>query len=425
MKYLYILQQALVWLMLVYWIYNIVIAFCALIRLKEKPLLVDKKHKFMMIIPAHNEEKVIKNLIESLHSLDYPKDKYDIFIIEDNCTDNTGKIAKEMGCKIYTRNDSKRKTKGYALNWFLAKVLEEKLEYDAFCVIDADNVVDKNFLNAMNRKLCQGETVIQGYKDIKNPADSWISSGYALFYWTQHRFYHLARYKVGLSPLMNGTGFCVKFDVIKETGWNTKTLTEDVEFSLINIANGNKLGWAADAIVYDEQPTSFKESWKQRTRWTKGHIQVFKYYTKDLAKGVAKNRTMASFDGLVYIMCVPVIVISVLLIIVNFIMWALQKMTFGKMLLSIGSMLFAGYMAFALSGILILIMDRRSLKKMWKGILLYPLFMASWAILNFFCLFKKDVKWDKIEHVKDVKIEEMPNHNSNAKKYMIKRNICV
>ena len=422
MKYLYILQQALVWLMLVYWIYNIVIAFCALIRLKEKPLLVDKKHKFMMIIPAHNEEKVIKNLIESLHSLDYPKDKYDIFIIEDNCTDNTGKIAKEMGCKIYTRNDSKRKTKGYALNWFLAKVLEEKLEYDAFCVIDADNVVDKNFLNAMNRKLCQGETVIQGYKDIKNPADSWISSGYALFYWTQHRFYHLARYKVGLSPLMNGTGFCVKFDVIKETGWNTKTLTEDVEFSLINIANGNKLGWAADAIVYDEQPTSFKESWKQRTRWTKGHIQVFKYYTKDLAKGVAKNRTMASFDGLVYIMCVPVIVISVLLIIVNFIMWALQKMTFGKMLLSIGSMLFAGYMAFALSGILILIMDRRSLKKMWKGILLYPLFMASWAILNFFCLFKKDVKWDKIEHVKDVKIEEMPNHNSNAKR-RAKKNI--
>ena len=215
MKYLYILQQALVWLMIVYWIYNIIIAFCALIRLKEKPLLVNKKHKFMMIIPAHNEEKVIKNLIESLHSLDYPKEKYDIFVIEDNCTDNTGKIAKEMGCKVYTRNDPKRKTKGYALNWFLAKVLEEKLEYDAFCVIDADNVVDKNFLNSMNRKICQGETVIQGYKDIKNPTDSWISSGYALFYWTQHRFYHLARYKVGLSPLMNGTGFCVKFDVIK------------------------------------------------------------------------------------------------------------------------------------------------------------------------------------------------------------------
>lgn len=416
MKYLYILQQALVWLMLVYWIYNIIIAFCALIRLKDKPLKVDKKHKFLMIIPAHNEEKVIKNLIESLNLLDYPKDLYDIFVIEDNCTDNTGKIAKSMGCKVYTRNDPKRKTKGYALNWFLNKVLEEKLDYDAFSVIDADNVVDKNFLNAMNRKLCQGETVIQGYKDIKNPTDSWISSGYALFYWTQHRFYHLARYKVGLSPLMNGTGFVVKFDLIKDTGWNTKTLTEDVEFSLMNIANGNKLGWATDAIVYDEQPTSFKESWKQRTRWTKGHMQIFKYYTKDLAKGVAKNRTMASFDGLVYIMCVPVIVISLLLIIVNFIMWALQKMTFWKMLISVISMLFAGYMAYMLSGVVVLLMDRRPIKRMWKGILLYPFFMASWAILNFICLFRKDVKWEKIEHVKDVSIEEITENNSKTKK---------
>ena len=416
MKYLYILQQALVWLMIVYWIYNIIIAFCALIRLKEKPLKVDKKHKFMLIIPAHNEEKVIKNLIESLNNLDYPKELYDIFVIEDNCTDNTGKIARELGCKVYTRVDSKRKTKGYALNWFLAKVLEEKLEYDAFAVFDADNVVDKNFLNVMNRKLCQGETVIQGYKDIKNPTDSWISSGYALFYWFQHRFYHLARYKVGLSPLMNGTGFAVKFDVIKDTGWNTKTLTEDVEFSLINIANGNKLGWATDAIVYDEQPTSFKESWKQRTRWTKGHIEIFKYYTKDLAKGVVKNRTMASFDGLVYIMCVPVIVISLLLIIVNFIMWALQKMTFWKMLTSVVSMLVAGYCAFALSGVLALVMDKRSLKRMWKGILLYPFFMASWTVLNVVCLFKKDVEWEKIEHVKNVSIEEMPKHNSNARR---------
>lgn len=416
MKYLYILQQALVWLMIVYWIYNIVIGFCALIRLKEKPLKVDKKHKFMMIIPAHNEEKVIGNLIESLKVLDYPKELYDIFVIEDNCTDNTGKIAREAGCKVYTRNDSKKKTKGYALNWFLAKVLEEKLEYDAFSVIDADNVVDRNFLNAMNYKLCQGETIVQGYKDIKNPTDSWIASGYALFYWFQHRFYHLARYKVGLSPLMNGTGFVVSFDVIKDTGWNTKTLTEDVEFSLINIANGNKLGWATDAVVYDEQPTGFMESWKQRTRWTKGHMQIFRRYTKDLAKGIAKNKTMASFDGLVYIMCVPVIVISLLLIIVNFIMWTLEKMTFGKMLLSVIAMLAAGYAAYALSGVIIIIMDRRPIKKMWKGILLYPFFMASWAILNFFCLFKRDVKWEKIEHVKAVSIDEMPEHNSKAKK---------
>ena len=411
MKYLYILQQALVWIMIVYWIYNIIIAFCALIKLKEKPLKIDKKHKFMLIIPAHNEETVIRKLIESLHVLDYPKELYDIYVIADNCTDKTADIAKELGAKIYERIDEKHKTKGYALNWFLDKILKENLDYDAFCVFDADNLVDANFLNAMNKKLCQGETVVQGYKDIKNPTDSWVSSGYALFYWTQHKFYHLARYNVGLSPLMCGTGFMVKFDVIKNTGWNTKTLTEDVEFSLINISKGNKLGWASDAIVYDEQPTSFVQSWNQRTRWTKGHMQIFKYYTKDLAKGVAQNRNMMSFDGLVYIMCVPLIVISLLLIIVNLIMWLAEQMTFSKMLLYVLGMLGMGYLAFALSAVMILIMDKRPIKKMIKGVIMYPIFMASWSILNFACLFKKNVKWDKIDHVKDMSIDEINAKN--------------
>ena len=407
MKYLYILQQALTWILIVYWIYNIIISFCALIKLKEKPLKIDKKHKFMLVIPAHNEEIVIKNLIDSLKILDYPKELYDIYVIADNCTDKTKSIAESLGAKVYERHDEKHKTKGYALNWFLDKILKEKLDYDAFCVFDADNVVDSNFLNAMNKKLCQGETVVQGYKDIKNPTDSWVASGYALFYWTQHRFYHLARYNVGLSPLMSGTGFMVKFDVIKDTGWNTKTLTEDVEFSLINISKGNKLGWATDAIVYDEQPTTFTQSWNQRTRWTKGHMQIFKYYTKDLAKGVAKNKNLMSFDGLIYIMCVPLIVISLLLIMVNFVMWIAEQMTFFKMLLYVFGMLVVGYIAYALSAVLVLFMDKRPIKKMIKGIIMYPFFMASWAILNFVCLFKKDVKWDKIEHVKDVSIEEL------------------
>ena len=87
----------------------------------------------------------------------------------------------------------------------------------------------------MNKKLCQGEDVVQGYRDIKNPTDNWITAGYAIFYWTMNRFYHLARYNVGLSPLINGTGFMVKFDVVKPEGWVTKTLTEDIEFSLKRI----------------------------------------------------------------------------------------------------------------------------------------------------------------------------------------------
>ena len=184
MEYLYIVQQALVWILTIFWLYQLMISICSLVKLKEKPLLIDKKHKFMAIIPAHNEEAVVGNLVESLKNQDYPKDLYDIYVIADNCTDNTAQVAREKGAIVYERFDSEKKTKGYALQWFLQQKIQENAPYDAFFVFDADNIVDKGFIKAMNKKLCQGEDVVQGYRDIKNPTDSWVTAGYAIFYWT-------------------------------------------------------------------------------------------------------------------------------------------------------------------------------------------------------------------------------------------------
>ena len=242
MEYLYILKQALMYVLVAFWCYQMVVSLCSLVKLKDKQFIVNKKHKFMAIVPAHNEEMVIANLVESLKNQNYDKDLYDIYVIADNCTDRTAEVAKNAGAIVLKRFDEEHKTKGYALQWFLKQKIEENADYDAFCVFDADNIVDKNFLINMNKKLCEGEDVVQGYRDIKNPTDNWITAGYALFYWTMHRFYHLARYNIGLSPLLNGTGFMVKFDVVKPNGWETETLTEDIEFSLKRIIKGKKLG---------------------------------------------------------------------------------------------------------------------------------------------------------------------------------------
>lgn len=261
-------QQVLVWIINLFWLYQFVISITSLIKFKEKPMLTDKKHRFIIALPANNEESVIGNLIKSLKMQDYDKSLFDIYVIADNCTDKTAEVARENGVIVYERFDETKKTKGYALNWFLDKMKDKKEDYDALLVFDADNVVDKNFLNVMNKKLCQGEVLVQGYRDIKNPTDTWVSGGYAIFYWTMNRLYHLARYNMGLSPLINGTAFMVKWDLLIDEGWNTKTLTEDIEFALINISKGVKLGWAKDAIVYDEQPLTFKQSWKQRERWS-------------------------------------------------------------------------------------------------------------------------------------------------------------
>ena len=407
MKYLYLLQQALVWIITIYWAYQIIVSFCSLIKLKDKKLIVEKNHKFMAIVPAHNEEAVIKNLVDSLVAQEYPKELYDIYVIADNCTDRTAEIAKAAGAIVLKRFDEAHKTKGHALNWFLKQKIEENADYDAFCVFDADNIVDKNFLKNMNKKLCQGEEVVQGYRDIKNPTDSWISAGYAIFYWMMHRFYHLARYNLGLSPLLNGTGFMVKFDIIKPDGWQTVTLTEDIEFSLINIAQGRKLGWAVDAIVYDEQPTTFKQSWSQRSRWTVGHLQCMKNYTKSLAKGVKEYKTLMNFDGLLYMFGIPMMLLTFLLLGVNTLLYLGAEMTIADLIGNFARYLIATFILPVITGTAIMALEKKNIKPMIGGILCYPLFLGSWILINIKCLIKPDTKWEKIEHVRDINIKEI------------------
>ncbi len=408
MEYLYILQQAIVWIITIFWLYQLLISICSLIKLKDKPLLVNKNHKFMAIIPAHNEEFVVKNLIESLKNQNYPKELLDIYVIADNCTDKTAEIAKEAGAIVYERNHTEGRTKGHALQWFLSKKIEENADYDAFCVFDADNIVDKNFIKNMNKKLCQGEDVVQGYRDIKNPTDSWISSGYAIFYWMMNRFYHLARYNLGLSPLINGTGFMVRFDVIKPNGWQTYTLTEDIEFSLQRIIAGKKLGWATDAIVYDEQPVGFKQSWSQRSRWTVGHIQCMGRYTKELAHSVKENKTLVTFDGLLYIVgSIPMFVITLVLLLVNAAIYMGDGMTRMDLIENYLMYIIPTFILPIITGAIIMKLDGKPIRPMIKGLLCYPIFLASWLMINFKCLFKRETSWEKIEHVRDIKINEV------------------
>ena len=407
MDYLYILREALVWIITIFWLYQVLVSLCSLVKIKDKPLKIKKDHRFMAIIPAHNEEAVVKNLIESLKAQNYNKELYDIYVIADNCTDNTAKIAREAGAIVYERFNPSKKTKGYALDWFLQQKIKENAPYDAFFVFDADNIVDPNFIKNMNKHLCQGEDVVQGYRDIKNPTDSWITAGYALFYWTMHRFYHLARYNIGLSPLLNGTGFMVKFDVIKPQGWDTVTLTEDIEFSLKRIIKGKKLGWATDAIVYDEQPVGFKQSWSQRSRWTVGHMQCIKEYTKNLAVAAKENKTMMNFDGLLYIVgSIPMFVITIGLLLTNFLMYGGDGMTQAELITNIIRYLVPTFLLPIGTAAIAMFLDKRPIKPMLKGLACYPLFMGSWLLINFKCLFKRNTTWEKINHVRDIKIAE-------------------
>ena len=121
MDYIFILREALVWIITIFWIYQLFVSLCSLVKLKEKPLKVNKEHRFMAIIPAHNEQEVVGNLIESLKNQNYPKNLYDIYVIADNCTDHTARVAREAGAIVYERYDETKKQKDMRLIGFYRK----------------------------------------------------------------------------------------------------------------------------------------------------------------------------------------------------------------------------------------------------------------------------------------------------------------
>ena len=362
----------------------------------------------MAIVSARNEEKVISNLIESLKNQHYPKNKLDIYVIADNCTDNTAQIAREAGAIVYERFDETKKSKGYALEWFFDKVLEEFPDkYDAFCVFDADNIVAPSFINKMNEKLCEGEQIVQGYRDIKNPGDNWLSANGAFYFWMLNRLYHYSRYKLGLSSFIQGTGFMVSMDIIKEEGgWHTTALTEDIEFSFTQIAKGRKIAWANDAVLYDEQPIKLAQIWNQRLRWGVGNIQVMKKCIPMLLK--SKKVTPIIIDSFIYLMSLPVLFISIISALFNFIQMTALPM--NEIFTQLGSQLVMSMifiMGSILQVVIVLKLDKKNLKQVWHGILTYPIFLGITYAVNACAVFNTNMTWKPIEHVRVVKISEL------------------
>ncbi|MBO6243626.1 MAG: glycosyltransferase family 2 protein, partial [Clostridia bacterium] len=177
---------------------------------------------------------------------------------------------------------------------------------------------------------------------------------------------------------------------------------------LKRIIKGKRLGWSTDAIVYDEQPVGFKQSWSQRSRWTVGHMQCIKEYTGDLAVAAKENKTMMNFDGLLYIVgSIPMFIITLVLLGTNFIMHAKGGMSDTELVINILKFIIPTFLLPIGTGVISMLLDRRPIKPMIRGLMCYPLFMGSWLLINFKCLFKRETTWEKINHVRNIKIGDV------------------
>ena len=203
-------------------------------------------HRYAAVISARNEANVIGGLIASLKAQNYPSDLLDIYVIADNCTDNTAQVAAQAGARVYRRYNHQQVGKGYALD-YLFKCLSAsgKDVYDGYFVFDADNYVDPDFVKEMNATFDSGHfAALTSYRNSKNFGANWISAGYGLWFLREARFLNFPRMLLGTNCAISGTGFLVSGEVIRENGgWPFHLLTEDIEFSVNCAIEGKVIGY--------------------------------------------------------------------------------------------------------------------------------------------------------------------------------------
>lgn len=282
-------------------LYYFVIGIFGWIPKREPKNPPKRTNTFALLVAAHDEEVVIGNMVDSLRSIDYDKDAFDILVIADNCSDRTAEIAREHGAIVYERFNNTQRGKGFALEWMFDKLFQMEKQYDYIGIFDADNLVDKNFLNAMNHQINNGYKVVQGYVDSKNPFDSWITCSYSFSFWSVSRVFQAARHNLGLSCQLSGTGFVMNTELLKKLGWGATCLTEDMEFTMKLALNDERVGWAHDAIIYDEKPLTLAQSWRQRKRWMQGHADVASRFFGKLMKKAFKEGKFLCFDCAIYL----------------------------------------------------------------------------------------------------------------------------
>jgi cellulose synthase/poly-beta-1,6-N-acetylglucosamine synthase-like glycosyltransferase len=341
--------------------------------------------------------------------LEYPKELYDIFVIADNCSDDTAEIAKQAGAIVCERFSETGKGKGFALEWMFDKLFQMERQYDAVVVFDADNLVHPRFLLEMNNRLLKGDKVIQGYLDAKNPYDTWVSGTFAIAFWVIDHVWHLAKTNIGLSSVLGGTGMCITTDILKRHGWGATCLTEDMEFTMKSLVEGIKTTWAHDAIVYDEKPLTFMQSWNQRKRWAQGQFDVAHRFIPKMLKAGIAQRDIRILDGCLHLIQPHFLLISTFFVILSYIQAVFQ---FPPFYTSIYRFMPSELMSFIMFGqyvLPVIILLKIHVKwKAWLYLLLYPVFIYSWIPIVFIgFLHRNEHEWSHTKHTRALSYDEL------------------
>ncbi len=274
-----------------------------------KPLVDDGKTNFpfvSLLVAAKNEEAVVSNLVKNLCDLDYPKDRYEVWVIDDHSTDHTPVLLDQLAAqydklKVLHRGADAGGGKSGALNQVLPLTKGEIVG-----VFDADAQVPKDLLRRVLALFNQSEMgAVQVRKAIANSSVN---------FWTRGQMAEMAfdtylqqqRLAIGGIGELRGNGQFVRRVALERCGgWNEQTITDDLDLTIRLHLDKWDIGFLDFPPVEEEGVTTALALWHQRNRWGEGGYQRYLDYWRLIASnrmGTLKTLDLFTFLLIQYLL---------------------------------------------------------------------------------------------------------------------------
>ena len=231
-------------------------------------LRTNKYYKYLVLYPAYNEDRVIVHSVRTFVSQYYPYDSFHVAVISDHMQPETNEQLAQLPITLLQpvfEKSSKAKAMQFAMD-------QIKGNYDYVVILDADNVVNADFLEQLNDVCAKGYKAIQCHRCAKNSNND-IAVLDGVSEEINNTIFRKAHNRIGLSSALIGSGMCFDFNWFKENVYKLTTAGEDRELEALLLRQGVYIHYEADIPVFDEKVSNKDNFQKQRLRWMTAQIQ--------------------------------------------------------------------------------------------------------------------------------------------------------
>ena len=238
---------------------------------------------FLVLFPAYSEDRVIVGSVKKFLFQNYPQDKYHVAVISDHQQESTERLLSGLPVTLL-RPVFDKSSKAKALQYAISEVSGQ---YDYVVVLDADNIVETDFLHRLNILLKEGYKAVQCHRCAKN-SDSSVSVLDGVSEEINNTLFRKAHNLIGLSSALIGSGMCFDYSWFSSHVTKLTTAGEDRELEVFLLREGIYIKYADDILVFDEKVSNADNFQRQRQRWMSAQVNCFLSMLRHLPEAVIR-----------------------------------------------------------------------------------------------------------------------------------------